>query len=196
MNSNQIASLIRTGLKMLAAFLIAHGYSAAGNHINILNTAQIVGGVLGAVSTIWSLIVHANSGNGTSQAGPGASILILFASLSIGGAVMGCSSAPSNMYKTEATIDTSVSTAMTSWGNYVAQFHPGTNVELQVRSAFDKFQETELFAIDATDAYAAETATNSAASSVAETTAWQSVSQAATDLSNLILQFENQTNKP
>lgn len=195
-NANQIASIVRTVLKFIAAFLIAHGYTAAGNHVNLLNTAQIVGGVIGAIGTIWSLVAHSggSNGNGSQQGTLPLSIFILFGSLAL--ASFGCSSAPANMYKTEASADTSVSAAMTTWGNYVAEFHPGTNVELQVESAFNKYQQAELLAIDLTAAYAATVSTNSTASAVPETTAWQSVSQAAGDLAGLISQSETQTNVP
>jgi hypothetical protein len=46
-----------------------------------------------------------------------------------------------------------VDTAMTAWGDYVAQYHPSAIAEMKVKAAFDKYQACELLAIDAAQAY-------------------------------------------
>lgn len=109
----------------------------------------------------------------------------------------GCSttSVSTTAYKTEATTDAAVTSAMSAWGAYVAAYHPPVSEELQVESAFNKYQQAELAAIDVTAAFAAATATNSASSTTNETTALTAATQSLTDVLNLVQSFETNTSK-
>jgi hypothetical protein len=112
-------------------------------------------------------------------------------------ALTGCAtqSVTTAAYKTEATTDAAVTTAMSAWGAYVSMYHPPTSQELEVEKAFDAYQQAELAAIDATTAYANAAGTNSVAESQQETVALTSATQSLTDLLNLAAQFEQSTNK-
>jgi hypothetical protein len=109
----------------------------------------------------------------------------------------GCSttSVSTTAYKTEATTDAAVTAAMSGWGAYVAAYHPAVSEELQVQSAFNKYQQAELAAIDATTAFSAATSTNSASSTTNEVAALTAATQSLTDVLNLVQSFETNTNK-
>lgn len=183
MNSTQLTSLIRSGLKIIGAFLMAHGYMAAGNEVNLHNTPQDVGFMVTIIGMIWSHFTASGPSNPASAS-------ILLALLLPAFFFAGCSTAPNNAFKAEAAVSVSVDTAMKAWDAYIVQFHPGTNAELQVKAAFEKYQQAELFSIDTTAAYAAMVQTNSATASTAATTAAAaSTAQALSDLLTLIQSF-------
>ncbi len=55
MNTDQVTSLVRSGLKLAAGALIAHGYSATGNFVT---TETVVGFVVGLIGLAWSHFFH------------------------------------------------------------------------------------------------------------------------------------------
>lgn len=106
----------------------------------------------------------------------------------------GCSTTPSTAaYRTSATAKVSVDSAMRSWGNYVAQFHPPVSQEAAVRDAFKKYQLAQAAILDAAinyrtaqetgDAEGQTTAQNALSASVA------TASGALDDLVALIQSF-------
>lgn len=120
--------------------------------------------------------------------------LILTVSLLIVAAVVGCASAPTTAYKTEATTDAAVRAALTGWDAYVKQYHPPASQELAVSKAFGILQQAELAQIDATRAYVLAQGTNGVpVNSNGVTTAATASAQALTDLLNLITQLETST---
>lgn len=63
-------------------------------------------------------------------------------------------------YKAEnATVHT-VDAAMTAWGDYVTQFHPGVAAELKVKAAFDRYQKVLLTTVDVSQIAALNAGTN------------------------------------
>src|SRR5580692_7821541 len=182
-NINQIQSFIRTVLKFLSAFLIAHGHAATGNWIALHDAPADIGYALGFIGLAWSYFAHATPGNNNAQG----TLNLLLACLILPAAFCfgGCASAPETAYKAESTADISVTADMTVWGAYVAEYHPSTNLENEVRSAFNEYQQAELLAINATEAYEIASATNANASATAQTTAWQYVGQAGANLTSL-----------
>jgi len=98
-------------------------------------------------------------------------------------------------YKSEATADAAVSTAMATWGAYVSSNHPPAAQEAAVENAFNAYKQAELMAIDATSAYASAAGSNSVAQTQSEAAAMTGVSQALSDLLTLAAQFESSTNK-
>lgn len=82
--------------------------------------------------------------------------------------------------------DASVRLAMTGWGLYVSQKHPGTNAETQVLIAFNAVKNAELGVIDA----AASVQANPLATNAA-TVASIVLSNAQVSLVNLISTYTN-----
>lgn len=81
---------------------------------------------------------------------------------------VGCStSQTSNTYKASVAGDQAVRLAMTGWGVYVGQKHPGTNTELQVFNAFQAVKAGEILVLNAT-ASLASNPTNTAPLAAAE----------------------------
>lgn len=109
----------------------------------------------------------------------------------------GCSttSVSTTAYKTEATTDAAVTSAMSAWGAYVAAYHPPVAEEAAVQKAFNAYQQAELAAIDATTAYANASGSNSVAQTASESAAMTAATSSLTDLLNLAAQFESTTNK-
>ncbi len=64
MNIDQISSLVRTVLKWLGAYLIAHGYAKTGTFIN---APDIIGALLTLVGLVWSHTNHADDSATTSK---------------------------------------------------------------------------------------------------------------------------------
>src|ERR1035441_6628878 len=82
-------------------------------------------------------------------------VIALFLALALAGvAFNGCTSTPArSAYNVVAAPAVAVDTAMTMWGDYVAQYHPSAIAEMKVKAAFEKYQACELLAIDAAQAY-------------------------------------------
>jgi hypothetical protein len=185
MNTDQLNSLIRSILKIIGAAFVAHGLTNAGS---IVNSPDVIGVVLTLAGLIWSHY-SASQPPSTPPSQPTLPLSVLLALLLPAAALVGCASAPTNAYKAEAATDATVSAAMTAWGSYVAANHPPASEEMAVRNAFEKYQQAELLAIDATAIYAAAVSTNSTAPFDAITAASSNAAQSITDLVNLMRQF-------
>ena len=86
MNTDQIASLIRSGLKIGGALLVAHGLTA---YADVLNMPDVFGLALALAGLIGSHYKHASAADGTLPPGPlKAALVLLVAAL----AVTGCTS--------------------------------------------------------------------------------------------------------
>lgn len=57
------------------------------------------------------------------------------------------------VYRTSSTAKVTADVAMRSWGAYVAQYHPPVEQEQKVKSAFEKYQASQLLLLDAAIAY-------------------------------------------
>jgi hypothetical protein len=98
----------------------------------------------------------------------------------------GCNTTPQTVaYQAAGTTVVTVDTAMNLWGAYVAANHPSANVELEVKSAYEKYQASMAVALDAGAAYAATSVTNATAAQQASLAAQQAISTAGQDLSDL-----------
>lgn len=76
--------------------------------------------------------------------------LFLSASLAVAAIFVGCTSHIQTVaYKGSTATDGGVRLAMTGWGLYVGQKHPGTNAEQQVLLVFNTVKNAELGVIDA-----------------------------------------------
>jgi|GEM_PF-1378119 len=118
--------------------------------------------------------------------------VVLPAILAIGlaGVIVGCAGTPARIaYNTVAAPAITVDQAMKAWGDYVGQFHPPVATELKVKAAFERYQATELLAIDAAKAFADLSAsgnTNSLGARVQAELTSQAASTALTDLVSLL----------
>lgn len=195
MNTDQIASIVRTGLKIVGAFLMAHGYAKAGDMANqTLNSPEVIGFIVTGLGLLWSHFTHASlpgATGGASKTG-GAAVLFIFlsaASLSL----TACNTTPQqSTYRAVGTTVVSVDTAMKLWGDYVAVNHPSTAVEQQVKAAYTKYQRSMAAACDLGAMYAATSVTNAPAASqvnLALAQAMGTASQDLSDLENLIASF-------
>lgn len=126
-------------------------------------------------------------------------LMLAFASLAL--LIIGCNTTSQQVaYQGAGTAVVSVDTAMNLWGAYVQAEHPSTNVELEVKAAYEKYQASMAVACDAGAAYAASSVTNNVASGstnalqnsaalLALQNAAQNASQDLSDLENLITSF-------
>jgi len=127
--------------------------------------------------------------------GPGP-LMLAMASLAL--LVCSCSTSSQKVaYQSAGTAIVSVDAAMNLWGAYVAANHPSTNVELEVKAAYEKYQAAMALTCDAGAAYAAACVTNSAGASslqsssalLAVQNAAQNANQDLADLENLLTQL-------
>lgn len=65
----------------------------------------------------------------------------------------GCASAEKAAYTATSATYTTVDAAMTAWGAYVAQFHPGVNMESAVKRTYEQYQAAARGVADAGLAY-------------------------------------------
>jgi len=184
MNTDQLNSLLRSILKIIGAALVAHGLTNAGSLVNSPDVIGVILTIAGLVCSHYSAASPPSSGGGTSLP-----LSVLLALLLPAAAIVGCASAPTNAYKSEAATDATVRAAMTAWGNYVAENHPPASEELAVKNAFEKYQSTELLAIDATATFVSTVSTNSATPLDAVTAASSTAAQSINDLVNLLRSF-------
>jgi len=185
MNENQAVSLITLVVGGLSGFAIQKGY------VDKDTAAQIGAGAIALAVALFAHLWHKETPVATTTApasgSSAATKLGLFFALGTAAVLFtGCASAPTTAYKVEGATAVSVTAAASLWNSYVAVNHPSAAVELQVRSAFEKYQAAELLAIDVTASYASLTATNAplAASSLAS--ASTGVSTALADLVTLL----------
>lgn len=116
-------------------------------------------------------------------------LLIAVLSIACLAGISGCSTTQTTTaYKTEVAANIAVSAAMTAWGTYVSQAHPGTNAEQTVWQAFQAYKASEIAAVTATETLATSP-TNTPAITQAITTATASLSAASTNLVTVIQSF-------
>jgi hypothetical protein len=178
MNTNQWTNLISTLLQALSGFAVAQGYLSKSEEETML--------ALGSSLVVFfvSHFIH----DDTTPPTPSKTALLL-ALLLPALIFTGCASAPANAYKAEGSAQITIDAAMTAWGDYVAANHPSAAVELQVRSAFEKYQQAELLAIDITAAYSSVALTNAPQATKNLTVASQNVANALSDLVALLQSF-------
>lgn len=197
MNTDQIGSLIRSGLKLLSAFLIAHGLNDTAGW---LNAPDVIGALTLAGSLWWSHANHKpdplasggstpspppNAGTGTGGSSKTAGVFLLCAGLSAA-LLSACQSTPQQVtYQAAGTATVSVDTAMHLWGAYVAANHPSTNAELVVKASYEKYQAAMALACDAGSVYAATAVTNATAGAQMQLALQQAISTAGQDLADL-----------
>lgn len=154
-----------------------------------------IGSILTVISTALMGIFAADaSASAAAQTGsPNGKNIPLFVFIACMGfsilTISGCStSAQQTAYKSVAGSDATVRAAMISWGGYVSAYHPGTNAEQRVKTAFDAYKNAELAAIDACAALSTNGANTNAL-----TAAFTAEQAAQGDLLNIINTFTNST---
>ena len=98
MNTDQIASYIRSGLKIGGALLAAHGYNqAAGAASDLLNCSFIIGLAASGLGLLLSHLTHASPPSASGGASKAGGVAALFIALGIASYTCGCASvAPGN----------------------------------------------------------------------------------------------------
>jgi hypothetical protein len=190
MNPDQIASLVRSVLKMAGAALAVHGLTNAANIVNGEDLSGVVITILGLV------LSHFSHSDGTTPSTPSGaskvSVLLVFGMLA-GTALFnsGCANTtPNNVaYNTVAATSVTVDVAMDAWGAYVASGHATIDQERQVKAAYEKYQAAVYVVIDAGEVFAGATTNTIVTLSSALTTAQANQSQDLSDLVNLITSF-------
>lgn len=117
--------------------------------------------------------------------------ILLFSVTLLAGCVEGCKSGSVNQiaYQSTGTTIVSVDQAMKLWGAYVAAKHPPVEQEIQVKTAFQKYQAAMLIVCDAGATYSSATSTNITSSAGVLEVATTGVLSSITDLENLITKF-------
>lgn len=113
MNTDQLLSIIRTGLKVLSGILIAHGLQ---NTADVLNSADFIGSLLLIAGCLWSHFTHTSAA--PTDAGGNKVVLIL----AIGAAALfftGCAKDLNQVaFKTEYAAAASSDAAMKGYAVY------------------------------------------------------------------------------
>lgn len=178
-----IQSFLRHALTSGGALLVAHSLASQAD------TDEAIGAAMALIGFGWSVVQKWES---TAKSSTGSGVPILLALMSLGGGTLffsGCQTTPqAATYQAAGTAVVTVDTAMSLWGSYVAQAHPGTNEELAVASAYEKYQNAMAVVCDAGAAYAATGGTNATATAALNQAIADS-SQELTDLENLITSF-------
>jgi hypothetical protein len=90
MNYDQIMSLVRSIMKIVAGILAAHGLQ---NEATLLNTPDIIAATLAIASLVWSHCSHLSPPDGNAPTGKLTSILIIgFLGATLGATLTGCAS--------------------------------------------------------------------------------------------------------
>lgn len=77
-------------------------------------------------------------------------LAIIFASL----IWAGCASFSRNAYNAQSATQITAEAAMTAWGNYVEKYQPGPEIEIKVKTAYERYQDAMLATISASQAFA------------------------------------------
>ena len=117
MNSEQINSLIRTGLKFLAGLLAAHGLT---NAAGIINAPDITALIMLAVTTILSHFSHTTPTN-TSNGGNGGKTTLLLMLLLPAMLLAGCAGLNANTFAAEQSAAATSDAAMRAYSVYWAK---------------------------------------------------------------------------
>jgi hypothetical protein len=112
---------------------------------------------------------------------------LIMAALAMTIAFNGCKSTPPQVaYRTAGSVQVSVEAAMAAWNIYVGQYHPPLATELQVKAAYQKYQQAMTVVCDAGAIYAASSVTNTAGQTGAAAALDQARSNAAQSLGDLV----------
>lgn len=182
-----IQSFVRHSLTSAGAVLVTRGLATQAD------TDTAVGALMVLIGFGHSIIQKWNAKPAsTPSAGSGGSAPLLLVALMAGGALfftVGCKTTTQQAtYQAAGTAIVTVDTAMNLWGTYVAAEHPGTNAELAVESAYEKYQTSMAVVCDAGEAYAATGGTNATAVAALDQAIANS-SQELTDLESLISSY-------
>ena len=113
MNTDQIASLVRSGMKIIAGLLAAHGLADAAG---IVNTPDVISAVLLIVSLAWSHFTHASDTTLPPSLKP-----TVLAVIAVGTAAIlftGCATANRNVFSAEQAAAATSSAALQSYAIY------------------------------------------------------------------------------
>ena len=187
MNTEQIASIVRTGLKLVAGILAAHGLADTAS---IVNTPDAVSLVLLIISASWSHFSHASPPAPPSK--PTVTLMIALASASLLFTGSGCSTTPERVtYQSAASVTVTAAEAVRAYNVFAAAGKTTVAQNLQVKAAFENYQASMAVACDLGAAYAAASGStnNAAGARLALATATANVSQELSDLLALIRSF-------
>ena len=187
MNSDQIASIVRTVLKIGSGLLIAHGMSDTAS---IINLPDVAGLLTLLVSLAWSHFAHTGPDQPSPPNLPKLSALVALGAAALLFTGPGCTTTPQRAsYQTAATITVSVETALKVYDQFAAagQTTPAQNAA--VKAAYLKYQAAAAVVCDAGAVYAATSGTNAPPASAALQTAIVNANVTMADLFNLIRSF-------
>jgi hypothetical protein len=122
MNTDQIASYIRSILKIGGALLMAHGYQKAGGVTSdLLNAPDIIGFIATGIGLLMSHFTHSTPPDNASGSGKtgGAAVLLVCAGAASLFLFTGCASSPSRVaYNAELAAASTSDAAMRSYAVY------------------------------------------------------------------------------
>ena len=191
MNADQVNSLIRTGLKVVAGIMAAHGLQDSAGY---LNTPDVVAAICLAVSMLWSHFAHkpppSASGGSSNAGGP---LLLVAISVMLAGVLFcgtGCKSSPQAVtYQVAATSSVTVETAIHAYDVFAGQGKTTPAMNARVKAAYERYQAAMAVVCDAGAVYAATATTNAPSASAALQTAIVNANGTITDLVNLVRSF-------
>lgn len=191
MNTDQIASILRSGLKLLGAYLLLHGKTDLANWLGSPEVANEICNFAGPISLGIGLLLshfkHGASGAG-SQSKVG--ILVIFAALGLCFGSVGCKSTPQQIaYQSAGTTQITVEAALRAYDVFAAQGKTTPAMNAKVKAAYVKYQKAMALLCDAGAVYAATSATNAPAASEALSQAVANVNQEVSDTVALVQSF-------
>jgi hypothetical protein len=96
----------------------------------------------------------------------------------------GCKSAPKAAFTVGQGTTITVEAAMGLWDKYLMQNHPGTNAEMRVRDAYNKYRKADIALLESGKAMLEAQTAGDAAKQSASLTAWQTAEAALTASAN------------
>lgn len=186
-----IQSLVRHGLTSAGAIIVTKGLASQSDTDTAAGAIMVLIGFSHSLWVKWQAARSQNKPVLTSpRPTPPGALLMLLPFIVAGSLIFsGCKTTPQQAtYQAAGTTVVTVDSAMNLWGAYVAANHPGTNAELAVRSAYEKYQAGMAVACDAGAAYSATGGTNAIATAALN----EAIANSSTellDLENLISSF-------
>ena len=174
MNASQLVNIILKVLTFIAGIAAAHGLA---KYFTWVTNQEFIGILTLAVTALLSHFMHSSppANNATPPAGTitrGGSLLsVLLLTGFCALMFTGCAGVSANTYKAETLTDTTVSTALHVWGDYVAANHPPVTEELQVKALFEKIQAAELVIESTHELYLQNTGNTNLLTSISISTA-------------------------
>lgn len=187
-----IGSIFRHGLTSAGGALVARGLASQQDGDTAIGAIMFLIGFFHSVYVKWKASQTLPKPVVAAPTSPTQKIPISFLFLILASAsftLTGCGSTPQKIaYQAAGTTVVTVDTAMSGWGAYVAVKHPGTNEEMTVKNAYEKYQASMAVVCDAGAAYSATGGTNATATA-AFNQAIANSSQNLTDLEKLITTY-------